>query len=199
MGGRNGLRTFRRLAFGCLLFGVLSATVTACKDNEKITEADVEQVKLSKSTQALADAVAKDNFIGTEFMGRMPEPSPSYQRRMKLMSEPSEEELLELTGYPNAVVNCVAFEALYDQNNKVVPELFKAFMERENKIQYIQGDISKEIPMLEYIYTYVMKYTLTGETLPEQLEASKPKVKLSPAQMEKAELRIESLRASYER
>ena len=166
-----------------------------CRQKVEVSEFEKKPLMLSDEVEELASEIAKDNYIGTETVGRMPQMDPAYARRLKLMGIATDDELLTLTGNPNAVVSLVAFEGLYNRENETVPAIFDGFLERSESIRYLKGDVMMEIPLLEYAYVYVMNYQIPDEEPPSEVEVADPKFTLSKEKQEVVLLRINGLRS----
>ena len=167
----------------------------ACGNKKEITAQDYDPSLLRPEIVTLADEIFNDNYIGTELMGRMPQTAPAYTRRLRLMSEATPEELRVLTYHPGTIVQLVAFEGLYENGDPAVPVILDRFTSNPELIQYIKGDISQEIPMLEYAYVYVMRFTLPGESVPGHLEPAMPAFTLTDYQHQAVQGRIQKLRS----
>ena len=177
------------------LLMVILVSSAACKSKIDISESEKVPMNISGEVTALVDKIQEDNYIGTEQVSRKPEMDPAYARRLKLMRIATDSELLALTGNTSAVVSLIAFEGLYNRENATVPAIFEGFRKRKDIIQYIRGDISMEMPMLEYAYVYVMQYTIPDEQPPSEIEQSEPKFTLAKEEQDAIIERIDGLRA----
>lgn len=157
-----------------LIFILLSILVS-CKSKESL-QVDVSGVR--PQIESIATEIAKDNFIGTKKIGRVQEDSEAYKRRMDLMESASTEELVQLTDDTNAAVSLTALDGLYQRNYNNLPGIMAKYAERDDTIQYIKGDISREMSSLEYAYVYVFHKPLPGEELPEELQEKFSKYQL---------------------
>ncbi len=183
------------LSSALLYIGMTMIILTfSCRQKVEVSEFEKKPLMLSDEVEKLASEIAKDNYIGTETVGRMPEMDPAYARRLKLMRIATDDELLTLTGNPNAVVSLVAFEGLYNRENETVPAIFDGFLERSESIRYLKGDVMMEIPLLEYAYVYVMNYQIPDEEPPSEVEVADPKIVLSKEKQDEILLRIDGLR-----
>ena len=152
-------------ALSYFLFIVLIAA--GCKPKKSI-QVDVAGVR--PEIEAIAKEIEKDNFIGTEQIGRMPGTSAAYSRRQDLMQKASNEELVQLTDDANPAVSLTALEGLYRRSYKAMPELVAKYSERDDYIHYLKGDISMQMPSLEYAYSYILHKPMPGEKLPDELD-----------------------------
>lgn len=168
---------------------------SACRSKVELSDSEKKPMNISSEVKVLVDQIEADNYIGTEQVSRKQEMDPAYARRLKLMRIATDSELLALTGNPNAVVSLVAFEGLYNRENATVPAIFKGFRERKDVIQYLRGDISTELPMLEYAYVYVMHYTIPNEDPPSEIEQLEPKFQITKEDQVLIVQRIDGLRA----
>jgi len=151
---------------GNLLFIVFIALIS-CKAKEAV---QVDLAGVRPEIEALVNEIKADNFIGTDQIGRMPGTSQAYARRMELIQKASNEELVLLTDDDNAAVSLTAMEGLYKRSYEKLPEIMAKYVERDDYIHYLKGDISMPMPALEYAYTYVFHKPMPGETLPEEAE-----------------------------
>ena len=174
---------------------LLVFTTLSCRQKVDLSESEKKPLMLSTEVEELAAEIAIDNYIGTETVGRMPDMDPAYARRLKLMRIATVDELLTLTGNPNAVVSLVAFEGLYNRDNPTVPSIFEGFIKRGESIRYLKGDVMMEIPLLEYAYVYVMNYKIPDENPPSEVEFADPKFPLSEEKQEMIVQRIDGLRS----
>ncbi len=166
-----------------------------CKSSKKVP-ADVDKpVQLSQEVRTLRNEIAQANYIGTERTNRRQDMDPHFAERLKLMRIATTDELLTLSGDTSAVVALTAFEGLYKRDNKVVPVIFSGYIERSDIIQYIKGDLSERIPMLEYAYVHVMHFKIPDEEYPDEVEEAEPKFELSDTDQKEALLKIAELRA----
>jgi hypothetical protein len=151
--------------FSLLFFAILF--LVACKSKEPV-QVDVAGVR--PEIEAIAQKIEKDNFIGTDQIGRMPGTSQAYARRQELMQKASNEELIQLTDDANPAVSLTAIEGLYKRSYDKLPEIMAKYAERDDYIHYLKGDISMPMPALEYAYTYIFHKPMPGESLPDELE-----------------------------
>ncbi len=182
--------------FFCEALLVAGIFIGACGTKKEITAQAYDPALLRHEILTLADEIFNDNYIGTELMGRLPQTAPAYTRRLRLMSEATTDELLVLTHHPGTIVQLVAFEGLYEKTDPAVPLIIDRFKSNTERIQYIQGDISQEIPMLEYAYVYVMRFALPGESVPGHLTPAMPAFSLPDAQHQSVQERIQRYRTS---
>ena len=176
------------------LISVLWCAV-ACKPKDEVSATDLKPVNLRSEIKALAEEIANDNYIGTEQIARKREVDSAYTRRFELMRITTDNELLALTGNPNPVVSLVAFEGLYNRGNSTVPNIFEGFKERTDMIRYIRGDLALDMPMLEYAYVHVMRYSIPDEEFPSELLPAEPKFEISKTEQSAIIQRIDGLRA----
>jgi hypothetical protein len=141
---------------------------------------------------SMAEGVANDNFLGTEYVARQPKPSEAFQRREALMQTANADELKKLTEHPNPIVALVAFEGLHRQFDPAVPKIIKRFQERSEIIQFLDGDVERRMPMIEYAYVKIMLYDMPGEINPDK--NSEPTVELSEKAQNLIQERIVELR-----
>ena len=147
----------------------------SCKSKE-LMQVDVAGVR--PEIESLAKEIAQDNFIGTEQINRMPGTSEAYTRRQNLMEKASNDELVQLTDDTNPVVSLTALEGLYKRSYKEIPAIMAKYAERDDHIQYIKGDMSSQMPTLEYAYTYIFHKPMPGEDLPSELPEAFSRVQL---------------------
>ncbi|NEN24634.1 hypothetical protein G3O08_14095 [Cryomorpha ignava] len=152
-------------------------------------------MNISAEVEMLVEKITADNYIGTEQIARKQEMDPAYARRLKLMRIATDDELLALTGNPNAVVSLIAFEGLYNRGNETVPAIFEGIRKRKDIIRYIRGDIAMDMPMLEYAYVYVLHYKIPDEEPPSEIEQADPKFKIAKDEQTAIIERIDGLRA----
>jgi hypothetical protein len=177
-----------------LVMFLIGMGLEGCKSKSNFSELTYHPNQVREEIRLLVDSVKKDNYIGTEQMGRLPIAAPAYLRRQALMRKAYDAELINLTLHPNPVVSLVAFEGLYERDEKTVPVIFERISERPDMLHYIRGDISMRIPMVEYAYVYVMRFALPGEEIPTQLEPGGPKYELSDQTHTKVVQKIAALR-----
>ena len=177
-------------SFLCLLL-----CASGCKPKDELSAVDPKPVSISNEVKTLAEEIAADNYIGTEQIARKQEMDSAYSRRLKLMRVATDSELLALTGNPNAVVNLIAFEGLYNRENSTVPTIFEGFKNRSDMIRYIRGDLALDMPMLEYAYVYILRYSIPDEESPSEIEPSLPKFELSREEQSAIIEKIDGLRA----
>lgn len=168
---------------------------TACRPKVEISDSEKKSLNLSSEVKQLVDEISADNYIGTEQVARKPEMDPAYARRLKLMRIASDDELLALTGNPNAIVSLTAFQGLYNRGNETVPAIFKGFRKRKDVITYLRGDVAMDMPMLEYAYVYVMHYQIPDEEPPSEIEQVEPKFKIEKEEQNAIVETIDGLRA----
>lgn len=180
---------FLLMGVGILVFSF------ACRQKIELSEFEKTPLLLSDEVKILASEIANDNYIGTESVSRKPGMDPAYARRHKLMRIATDSELLALTGDPNAVVSLIAFEGLYKRGNSTVPSIFEGYQKRSESINYLQGDMMMEIPLLEYAYVYVMNYQMPNEEPPSEVEFSDPKFAINKEKQKEIVERIDGLRS----
>ena len=146
---------------------LIAILLLGCKANESV-QVDVAGVR--PEIQSIATDIESDNFIGTKQIGRMPGTSEAFARRQNLMEKASTEELIQLTDDSNSAVSLTALEGLYKRSYKNIPEIMAKYAERDDYVNYIKGDISTEMPALEYAYTYIFHNQMPGENMPEEIE-----------------------------
>jgi hypothetical protein len=178
-----------------LLFSLTSILIMACSGKKKLTEDDIQIHETSSEITQLAAQVAEDNFIGTKKLARMQEDAPSYQRRMDLMEKASADDLLKLTGDPNAVVRAVAFEGLVKKGDDSVPTVLELFLKDDANLNYIKGDVVMPMSLLEYCYTYALSFPMPGEPLPDNAPEYPHEYTLSNELHMAVQMRIKSLRS----
>jgi len=150
---------------GYLFF--IAILLIGCRSKESL-QVDVAGVR--PEIESIAKEIEKDNFIGTDQIGRMPGTSQAFARRQDLMQKASNEELVQLTDDDNPAVSLTALEGLYKRSYEKIPELMAKYAERDDSIHYIKGDLSMPMPALEYAYTYILHKPMPGEKLPDELE-----------------------------
>ncbi len=155
-----------RRPLGIGLIALLILLAQACSSSRKAADEG-----MRAEISVLADSIAADNVITTRYAARMPEESPPYRRRHRLMREARDAELIELLGHGNAVVRLAAFEGLYRRSDPGMDAYFAAIIDDNSQIQYIRGDLSQFMPMLEYAHRYILGLELPGEAVPEEREA----------------------------
>ncbi len=168
--------------------------VVGCRPKVEISESDKTQSQISEHVQSLVDEIVQDSYIGTEQVARKQQTDPAYTRRLELMQIASDDELLALTGSKNPIIGLIAFEGLYNRGNSTVPVIFNGFKSRNDRIRYLRGDVMMEMPMLEYAYVYVMRYTIPDEEPPFD-EKTMPKYELLPKEQKAIIEKIDGLRA----
>lgn len=170
---------------------LLLALMASCTGARRVGEVKYNANKLTPEIRALATEIAADGYIGTEYMGRLPQTAPAYTRRLLLMRKATTNELHNLTLHPSPLVQLVAFEGLYLRDDPGVPEILGNFKSRTDYIQYIRGDISEQIPFLAYAYTYVMRYPTAA--VPEHLAEEPPRYTLPDALRAEVEQQLAAL------
>jgi len=145
----------------------IAVLLIGCKSKESL-QVDVAGVR--PEIESIAKEIEKDNFIGTDQIGRMPGTSQAFARRQELMDKASNEELVQLTDDTNPAVSLTALEGLYKRSSEQIPAIMAKYAERDDFIHYIKGDISKQMPSLEYAYTYILHKPMPGESLPDELD-----------------------------
>lgn len=177
------------------LFTGLLLCSSGCRSKVDVSESEKKPLNLSTEVKELVDQIISDNYIGTEQVARKPVVDPAFERRLKLMRIATDSELLALSGNPNPVVSLIAFEGLYNRGNSTVPAIFEGLRKRNDIIHYLRGDLSMEMPMLEYAYVYVLDYNIPDEEPPSEIIQSEPKFALSEEVQSAVIERIDGLRA----
>ncbi len=113
---------------------------------------------------ALVKAVAADNFIGTEIVGKGGGESEAFVRRKELMTQATTSQLDSLVNHENIVVSLSAFEGLALRGDESVAENIKVYLDNQ-RVQIIQGDIAHQVSALEYAYVEVLGYAMNNVTL----------------------------------
>ena len=123
----------------------------SCKSGKDVST--LEQDNISPELTELVNLLIKTDYIGTEKVGRSPEPSAAYASREALLSMASEEELLLLTNHPEGEVAATAFEGLIRRHySDLKTELLKLS----------EGDIAFTMPALEYAYVNLLGNDFEG-------------------------------------
>jgi hypothetical protein len=178
-----------------ILFLVIAiSTAVGCSSQGNFSKSYFDTRVISEETRLLADSISRDTYIGTEQMGRLPIPAPAYLRRQALMRNAKDAELHMLLDHPDAIVRLVAFEGLYERSDARIPDLLEKIAADGAIIQYIKGDISSQIPALEYAYVYVMRYEMPEEPAPSELTPAAPKFDLPAETRAEMVRRIAALR-----
>ncbi len=112
----------------------------------------------------LVKAIAEDNFVGTETVGKGGGESPAFERRQKLMATATTSQLDSLVNNENIVVSLVAFEGLASRGDESVTEKIKIYLNNQ-RVEIIQGDIAHQVSALEYAYVEVLGYSMKNVTL----------------------------------
>jgi hypothetical protein len=111
------------------------------------------------------------------------------------MREANEAELISLVAHPSAVVWVTAMEGLYRKNVKsALDTLLPQALDENRQLHYIRGDISMHMPALEYLYSYVMGFSMPGEQLPQKPEPVQQAYSPAADWPEKAASKIDSYR-----
>lgn len=148
--------------------------LTHCKSNRVVFNDD----QIRPVVKALAEQIVKDDFVGTESVGRTGETSPAYETRMALINAATEDELVQLLRHPEGEVAATAFEGLAKKNYPNLKSELMNLTGGERFLNYIKGDIFSDLSLLEYAYLYVLKYDIndpdgvTEETLDQGLTSA---------------------------
>ncbi len=78
------------------------------------------------------------------------------------MANATEEELISLIQYPNAVVKATAFHGLVMKGNPQVARIMVDFSQTDETIHLVSGCIGEPMLLSEYCFTNVMWYKMPG-------------------------------------
>lgn len=182
-------------AAAALLCIFILLVFTACKSESKVVDADKNVIKLSDKVEDLRRQIAHDNYMGTEFIARKQQVDSAYLRKQELMHIATDDELIDLTGDPSAVVSLTAFQGLYNRGKSVVPIIFNGYKSRIDRIRFLKGDLLMEMPMLEYAYVHILNYQMSDDEFHDENPENAPKFKLSAKEQMEVVLIIEELRS----
>ncbi|HKL03115.1 MAG TPA: hypothetical protein VJ911_05545 [Cryomorphaceae bacterium] len=130
---------------------------------------------MSAKTHELAERIKRDNIVSSEHIGRDSQPSPAFQNAEKLKAVASIEELRLLTDDENAALSAIAFEGLFEKDYNGIDEVLVKYVERDDEVQVISGDLFREIPLLEYAFENVMGYDVENP-----IQKPEPSKQISP-------------------
>ena len=103
--------------------------------------------------------IAQNGYISGRFVGEGGFRSAQYDRRIWIMKNATESELLKLTEYPNGTIKTIAYEGLlrkpnFADKNKIV---LKAISETEYFTNYESGCFITYMTIGEYIVDYILQ------------------------------------------
>ncbi len=136
---------------------LLAASAWSCKSQKQTGDS---ASIISEKTKELAQKVRNDNLISSERIGRDSQSSPSYQKAEQLKEQASLSELRLLTDDENAVLSGVAFEGLSEREYDEIDEVLVKFIERDDRVSVVTGDILRDIPLLQYAFENVLGYSV---------------------------------------
>ena len=138
----------------------------------------------------LVNLLIETDYIGTEKIGRSPEPSAAYASREALLSMASDEELLALIDHPEGEVAATAFDGLLRRNYSGIKNELLNLSKGNRKLSYIKGDIVFVMPAIEYAYVNLLGNDFEGNPG----EAEQVEIGLSSAEKAFVENRIIAIR-----
>ncbi|MCA1762338.1 MAG: hypothetical protein ABR574_09335 [Cryomorphaceae bacterium] len=151
-----------------LILFLLAGAGWSCSSQKQSGKSDP---AISPNTSELAQRIKRDNFISSENIGRDSQSSPAYKNAKQLKDAASLGELRLLTDDDNAVLSAVAFEGLFERGYDQIDEVLVKYIERDESVQVISGDVLREISLLHYAFEKVMGYRVNDPSL--KPEASK--------------------------
>lgn len=126
----------------------------SCQSGKNTAGYDSSQ--LSPELIELVNLLIETDYIGTEKIGRSPEPSEAYATREALLSMASEEELLALIDHPEGEVAATAFEGLLRRDYSEIKKELLNLSKGDRKLSYIKGDVVFVMPAIEYAYVNLL-------------------------------------------
>lgn len=136
---------------------LLVATNWSCKSQKQALESEP---TISARTVELAERIKRDNVISSELIGRDSQSSPAYTNAQQLKDSASVVELRLLTDDDNPNLSAVAFGGLFEKDYDQIDEVLVKYIERDDQVKVIKGDVFLEMPLLEYAFENVMGYEL---------------------------------------
>ncbi|HKK40071.1 MAG TPA: hypothetical protein VJ949_11680 [Cryomorphaceae bacterium] len=164
--------------------------IISCKSGKDLSRFNDDQI--SPELSEMVNRLIETDYIGTEKIGRSPEPSAAYASREALLSMASEEELLALIDHPEGEVAATAFEGLLRNRYSDLKMELLNLSKGDRTLNLIQGDVVFTMPALEYAYV-----NLLGNDFDSTSNQNKPiKIGLSDAEKAFIENRIMAIRQS---
>jgi len=173
-------------------FSILMLLVLfSCKSGKDVS--NPEQDTLGPAVSEMINRLVEADYIGTESIGRSPEPSPAYANREALLSLATEEELLKLIDHPEGEVAATAFEGLVRRNYTELKTALLNLSKGDRTLRYIQGDMFFTMPALEYAYVNILGNKMEGNLV----ENTRVDIGLSSAEKAFVENRILAIRQTF--
>lgn len=122
----------------------------------------MEQSNIRPELTELVNFLIETDYIGTERVGRSPEPSAAYASREALLSMASKEELLELINHPEGEVAATAFDGLVRQDYPDLKTELLNLSKGDRKLNFLKGDIAFIMPALEFAYVHILGNDFDG-------------------------------------
>ena len=170
---------------------VLVFLLFSCKSGKDVST--LEQNKISPELTELVNLLIETDYIGTERIGRSPEPSGAYASREALLSIASEEELLALISHPEGEVAATAFDGLVRRHYSDLKTELLNLSKGDRKLNFLKGDIAFTMPALEFAYV-----NLLGNDFEESISENKLiEIGLSDSEKAFVENRIKAIRQTF--